>query len=130
MYGQPTSPQEGGETPGASTYPEPPTSLLSPPPVPPAISDISETGEAVMTVHETPEWYDQRMVFSQISGGALPVGSVAVSKPPPKPARHKGDMCSLIVSAQLLALSVSLLALWVFVLFPKTIPFKERQQVS
>ena len=96
MSGPPTSTQEGGEAPGASTYPEPVASLLSPPVVPPEISDISEEGEAVMTVREPSEWYDQCMTFSQISGGALPVGSVTVSKPSPKLARCKGDMCSLI----------------------------------
>ena len=75
-------------------------------------------------------WYDQGMSFSQISAGALTVGSVPVSKPTPKPVRHKDGVCSLIVTTQLLTLSVFLLVLWVFVLFPKTIPFKERQQVS
>ncbi len=81
MSGLSTSPQEAGEAPGASTYLESPTSLMSPPEVPPEISDISETGETVMAAREPPEWYDQCMTFSKISGDTLPVGSVVVSKP-------------------------------------------------
>ena len=70
--------------------------------------------------------FHQPMVFSEISRDTLSVDSVDFSKPPPNPARRKGAMCSLVVSAQLLALVVVLLV-DVFLVFPNTIPFKTRQ---
>jgi hypothetical protein len=77
----------------------------------------SQSEGAVITVGEFPVWYHQSMVFSEISGGTLTVGSVDFAKPQPTPVRRKGDMCSLVVASQLLPLVVVLLS-DVFVLFP------------
>ncbi len=78
-----------------------PESLVSYLPDPVVSLEISEAGEAV----------------------------IDFAKPPPNPVRCKGGMYSLVVAAQLLVLVVVLLA-GVFVMFPNTIPFKTRKQVS
>ena len=69
MSSPPVSPKQGGETPGASTDPEPPVSLLSTPIVP------FETSEA----SPVRDWHVQDMVFTE-PAGAVPAGVADAAK--------------------------------------------------